>query len=206
MYITLTATPSINLKSIRGLKSKSYIAPSPIERRPPSPRKFSAEQPPPSPKTKPSTNPQDVLSSLQSQLAAMQEDIHKRDAIIQELYAQFRSPQLNAAAAEKAEETAQLLSDAKTEIDALREQTSALRRSQQEILAGTPDRTGLVGKSRKWQEFLETPVSVSQRRSRRESTRHSRYTPSESSVLTLTVGVCWCIQDPGWRGSSPCWT
>ena len=176
MYITLTAPQSrirINLKSIHGTKNKSYKAPSPIERRPPSPRKFSAEQPFPSPATKPSTK-QDALSSLQSQLAAMQEDIHKRDAIIQELYNQFRAPQHNAAAAEKAEETAQLLSDAKRQLDVLREETSALRRSQQEILQGTPDRTGLGGKSRKWQEFLETPVSVSQRRSRRESARHSR--------------------------------
>jgi hypothetical protein len=92
----------------------------------------------------------------------MQAESRKRDALIQDLYAQMRSPHGDAA-----EETAQLLANAKREIDGLREETSALRRSQQEILQ-SPRAGG------KWAEFLETPISVSQRRSRRESHRQSR--------------------------------
>jgi hypothetical protein len=105
----------------------------------------------------------------------MQAESRKRDALIQDLYAQVRSPQ-RGRDVDVAEETAQLLADAKREIEGLREETSALRRSQQEILQ-SPRAGG------KWAEFLETPISVSQRRSRRESHRQSRYLPPQNPWL-----------------------
>src|SRR5579859_7409473 len=98
-----------------------YIAPSPIERRPSSPRKFSnpptPSSPPPRPPLSPSHDP--TLARLTSQLTAMQEDIRKRDALIQDLYKQFQSPNNTAPEASVARE----LADAKREIEALKEST-----------------------------------------------------------------------------------
>jgi hypothetical protein len=111
----------------------------------------------------------------------MQEDLRKKDSLIQELYKQFRSPDTS--------NVAQELADAKRQIEELRASTSELKRGQEDILAmGTPERGGPGGsvvtphrvrdKVGKWQEFLETPISVSHRRSRRETPR-TRYLNKE---------------------------
>ena len=105
----------------------------------------------------------------------MQENLRQRDSLIQELYKQFKSPEIS-------NKVAQELADAKRQIEELRASTSELKRGQEDILAmSTPERGGVGGsvitpnrvrdKVGKWQEYLETPISVSQRRSRRETPR-----------------------------------
>ena len=117
------------------------------------------------------------LQQLTAQVSQMQEDLRKKDSLIQELYKQFRSPETS--------NVAQELADAKRQIEELRTSTSELKRGQEDILAmNTPERGGPGGsgvaphrvrdKVGRWQEFLETPISVSQRRSRRETPR-ARY-------------------------------
>lgn len=104
----------------------------------------------------------------------MQSDIRKRDTLIQDLVKNLQSPEQKSVAKE--------LADAKREIELLRESQNELKKGQEDILAmSTPERVtgggggGLGGRTRekigKWQEFLETPISVSQRRSRRETPR-----------------------------------
>jgi hypothetical protein len=107
----------------------------------------------------------------------MQNDIRKRDTLIQDLVKNLQSPEQKSVQKE--------LADAKREIEMLRESQNELKKGQEDILAmSTPERTmgaaGLGGRTRekigKWQEFLETPISVSQRRSRRDTPRQqSRY-------------------------------
>jgi TolA-binding protein len=116
-----------------------------------------------------------------SQFHQMQDDIRKRDSIIQELYKTFQSPQSQESG------IVQELADAKREIEKLKESTNILRKGQEELAALTPERghtsisgsahRGVKDKIGKWQEYLETPISVSQRRSRRETSRQSRYIP-----------------------------
>jgi DNA repair exonuclease SbcCD ATPase subunit len=107
----------------------------------------------------------------------MQEDINKKDSEIQELRQRLATPQGG---------VAQELANAKREIEKLKESTSELRRGQEDLMAmSTPDR-GITGTQRrekigKWQEFLETPISVSQRRSRRDTPHTTRYTPQKRS-------------------------
>ena len=158
-----------------GLKTPGYVAPSPIERRPSSPRKFSNNALPaeqhraPSPTTpSPPTDP--ALKHLTAQITQMQSDIRKRDTLIQDLIKNLQSPEQTGVAKQ--------LADAKKEIEALRESQNELKKGQEDILAmNTPERptSGLGVRTRekigKWQEFLETPISVSQRRSRRETPR-----------------------------------
>jgi hypothetical protein len=158
-------------------KTPGYTAPSPIERRPSSPRKTSAGnlERQPSPST-PTIDP--TLKQLTSQITQMQEDLRKRDAIIQELCRTVKSPT-----------PADDLAAAKREIEKLKESTSELKRGQEELVAmSTPERQGgsVSGSHRvvrekvgKWQEYLETPISVSQRRSRRDTPRQSRYVVAE---------------------------
>jgi hypothetical protein len=102
----------------------------------------------------------------------MQNDIRKRDTLIQDLVKNLQSPETKTVQKE--------LADAKREIEMLRESQNELKKGQEDILAmSTPERTmagtGLGGRTRerigKWQEFLETPISVSQRRSRRDTPR-----------------------------------
>ena len=166
-----------------GLKTPGYVAPSPIERRPSSPRKFSNQGFPPSEEhprapspTTPSPPTDPALQNLTSQIAQMQNDIRKRDTLIQDLIKNLQSPEHNSVQKE--------LADAKREIELLRESQNELKKGQEDILAmSTPERAtgaGLGGRTRekigKWQEFLETPISVSQRRSRRDTPRQqSRY-------------------------------
>jgi hypothetical protein len=112
----------------------------------------------------------------------MQEDIRKRDALIQDIYKQFQTPPSPDAGVAKE------LAEARRQIDELKVSTSQLKRGQEELVAmSTPEKAGSVAgggsttyrgvrdKIGKWQEYLETPISVSQRRSRRETPRHSRY-------------------------------
>jgi hypothetical protein len=82
----------------------------------------------------------------------MQQDLKKRDALVQELYTQFRSPETNLAGE---------LEAARKEIERLRGETSELRMERE---GGTSPRRSIG----RWQEFLETPISVSRARSRRE--------------------------------------
>ena len=118
-----------------------------------------------------------ALQHLTAQMSQMQEDLRKKDSLIHELYKQFRSPETS--------NVAQELADAKRQIEELKTSTSELKRGQEDILAmSTPERAGPGGsvvtphrvreKVGKWQEFLETPISVSHRRSRRETPR-TRY-------------------------------
>jgi DNA repair ATPase RecN len=106
----------------------------------------------------------------------MQEDIRKRDSLIQDLYKQFQSPPSNDVAAE--------LAKAKAEIQELKNSTSELRRGQENLVAlsaegdkaserGSAIHRGVKEKIGKWQEFLETPISVSRRS--RPTPRQSRY-------------------------------
>jgi archaellum component FlaC len=112
----------------------------------------------------------------------MQEDIRKRDTLIQELYKHLQSPT-------RPTETniAQQLADAKKEIEQLKESTSQLKQSQQDLsqALNTPEKMPpststhrVRDRVGKWQEFLETPISASQRRSRQTPRQHSRYTIS----------------------------
>jgi TolA-binding protein len=161
-----------------------YVAPSPIERRPSSPRKFSGQSNPEQPQRQPSpSTPSPIdpgLKQLTAQLSQMQEDIRKRDALIQDLYKQFQSPPAQDAVTKE-------LAEARRQIEELKVSTSQLKRGQEELVAmSTPEKAGSVAGASttlrgvrdrigKWQEYLETPISVSQRRSRRETPRHSRY-------------------------------
>lgn len=120
----------------------------------------------------------------------MQEDIRKRDILIQDLYKQFQSPTPNNNNNNGNMNIMKELIDARKEIEQLKESTNQLRQSQQEIsmVLNTPERTmheRTIGgqksggssareRSGKWQEFLETPISVSQRRSNRPTPRQSR--------------------------------
>jgi hypothetical protein len=86
----------------------------------------------------------------------MQDELKKRDGLIQDLRHLLQTPTNQAAELAK-------------EIERLKASQSELRRSQDELLArATPERA-TPKKVGKWQEFLETPISVSQRRSRRET-------------------------------------
>ena len=125
-----------------------------------------------------------ALQQLTAQISQMQEDLRKKDSLIQELYKQFRSPDTS--------NVAQELADAKRQIEELRASTSELKRGQEDILAmSTPEKGGPGGsgvtphrvrdKVGKWQEYLETPISASQRRSRRETPR-TRYFLNEYLV------------------------
>ena len=123
-----------------------------------------------------------AFQNVKAQLTQMQEDIRKRDSLIQDLYKQFQSPQ-----SQKRQEAnlAQQLADARKEIEQLKQSTSQLRQSQQDlsIALNSPERGAppsvttrhVRERIGKWQEFLETPISVSQRRTRpTPTTRHSR--------------------------------
>jgi septal ring factor EnvC (AmiA/AmiB activator) len=137
------------------------------------------DQPPADPVTPtPAVDP--ALQQLTAQLKQMQEEIRKRDDLLQGLSKQLQTP------AQQNTNMIQELADAKRQIEQLKESTSQLRRGQEDILALTTPEKGVHGlgsttthrireRVGKWQEYLETPVSVSQRRSRRDTTRHSRF-------------------------------
>jgi len=165
----------------RQVKTPGYVAPSPIERRPSSPRKFSGQIIPDRQPSPVSPTPTDPLQHVTTELAKMQEDIRKRDTLIQELYKHIQSPSSRPAETN----IAQQLADAKREIEQLKESTSQLKQSQQDIslALNTPEKMPpSVSTHRvrervgKWQEFLETPISVSQRRSRQTPRQSSKYT------------------------------
>lgn len=157
-----------------------YVAPSPVERRPPSPRKVTTQatviEPPPRQPSPVSPNSVDpTLKLLQSQIAQMREDIRKRDVVIQDLLKEVSIPR---------PDVSKEIEATKRELEILKEEQSELKRSQQDILAmNTPERIlpttpgtkGVRERPGKWQEYLETPISISQRRSRRD-TRQSRFT------------------------------
>ena len=115
-----------------------------------------------------------TLKQLQSQLARMQEDMNKKDDLIQDLLKQLTSPKPQVDFAQ----------ELKREIEKLKEDQNELKRSQQDILsmstpekipsATTPGTKGIRDRVGKWQEYLETPLSISQRRSRRDTPRQSR--------------------------------
>jgi hypothetical protein len=90
----------------------------------------------------------------------MKEDIRKRDLLLRDLQKQLASPP------PPEQVILQQLADTKEEIE-------KLKRSQESLLySNTPDKKR--EKTGKWQEYLETPISVSQRRSRRETPRQTR--------------------------------
>lgn len=109
----------------------------------------------------------------------MQEEIRKRDDLIQNLSKLQHPVQQNT-------NIMQELADAKRQIEQLKESTSQLKRGQEDLLALTTPDKGVYGlgsttthrvreRTGKWQEYLETPLSVSQRRSRRDTPRYSRF-------------------------------
>ena len=105
----------------------------------------------------------------------MQEEIRKRDSMIQDLYKQFQSPPTHDVAAE--------LAKAKAEIQELKHSTTELKRGQESLIAmsaedrhserGSQIHRNVKERVGKWQEFLETPISVSRRS--RQTPRQSRY-------------------------------
>lgn len=146
-----------------------YVAPSPIERRPSSPRKFSAGELPP---RQPSPSPAGDagLKQLAVQLSTLQEELRKRDVIMQDLYKQIQSPLPTKTTSALPPGVEQQLADAHREIEKLKESHSQLRRSQEEVISmSSPGRTTRVERNSKWQEFLDTPISISQRKSRRDT-------------------------------------
>ena len=120
----------------------------------------------------------------------MQDDIRKRDTLIQNLYKQFQSPP-------PGQDVAAELAKAKAEIQELKNSTTELKRGQESLrelsaAGGEGDRVSERGsqihrnvkdKIGKWQEFLETPLSVSRRT--RLTPRQSRYPPSPPLVQSL---------------------
>lgn len=98
----------------------------------------------------------------------MREELKKRDGLIQDLRQLLQNPPV------QNQELAKELENLKTS-------QNELRRSHEELLArSTPDRSA-HRKTGKWQEYLETPISVSQRRSRRDIPKET----SRSSIVPV---------------------
>ena len=101
----------------------------------------------------------------------MQEDLRKRDIMIQDLYKHLSTPSV------RDDSIARELAATKAQLEKLQGQVEVLSTPERPAVAPTMG-GGSTVKARekigKWQEFLETPLSVNQRRSRRETPRQTR--------------------------------
>jgi septal ring factor EnvC (AmiA/AmiB activator) len=111
----------------------------------------------------------DPMKSLTAQLATMQEDLKKRDTMIQELYKHLSTPNARDDAIVKE------LADTKAQLEKLQGRVEGLSTPERPKILMGGSTVRAKEKVGKWQEFLETPVTLSQRRSRRDTPRVSRY-------------------------------